>query len=92
MNYGYSRIKYILYSYISRVCVCISRVCVYTCNMLGVHKFRANILTTCKGHHNRTLWYNNFFQNSFPIINYRLFDIFLKIFFLLQTSIFDHFE
>ena len=25
--------------------------------MLGVHKFRANILATCKGHRNRTLWF-----------------------------------
>ena len=64
--------------YIAIYLVC---VCVYTCNMLGVHKFRANILTTCKGHHNRTLWCNYFFQNSLPIISYRLFNIFSKIFF-----------
>ena len=59
--------------------------CVYTCNMLGVHKFRANILTTCKGHHNPTLLCNYFFQNSLPVISYRLFNVFSKIFFLLQT-------
>ena len=49
--------------------------------MLGVHKFRANILTTCKGHHNRTLWCNYFFQNSLPVISYRLFNVFSNFFF-----------
>ena len=53
--------------------------------MMGVHKFRANILNTCKGHHNPTLWCNYFFQNSLPVISYRLFNVFSKIFFLLQT-------
>ena len=57
-----------IYSYISRVCV-------FTCNLLGVHKFRANILTTCKGHHDRTLWFifSKFSSNNKLAISFLIF-------------------